>query len=62
MKGNIKKSKLEEFLKNEPSFVKQRLNLIKIILEGFNPEDQYEELKRKNDEINKKIDEEILFC
>ena len=54
MKGNIKKSKLEEFLKNEPSFVKQRLSLIKIILEGFNPEEQYEELKRKNDEINKK--------
>jgi len=57
IEGNIKKSKLEEFLKNEPFLVKQRLSLIKIILEGFNPEEQYEELKRKNDEINKEIEE-----
>ena len=57
IEGNIKKSKLEEFLKNEPSFVKQRLSLMKIILEGFNPEEQYDELKRKNDEINKEIEE-----
>ena len=57
IEGNIKKSKLEEFLKNEPNFIRQRLSLIKIIIELFNPEEKYEELKRKNDDINKEIED-----
>jgi len=55
IEGDIKKSKLEEFLKNEPSFIKQRLCLITLLLEAFNPDEQYENLKKKNDEINEDI-------
>jgi len=55
IEGNIKKSKLEEFLKNEPTCIKQRLSLIKLILGGFNPDDQYKKLKDRNDEINKDL-------
>jgi len=57
IEGNIKKSKLEEFLKNEPSFIIQRLSLIKLVLEGFNPDEQYAQLKKRNDDINKDINE-----
>ena len=52
--GEIRKSKLEEFLKNDE--IKERLSLIKLSFEGFNPDEQYEELKKKNDEINRNID------
>ena len=55
LEGEIKKSKLEEFLKNEQSFIKQRLQLIKLILEGFKPDEQYNLLKKRNDEINEDI-------
>ena len=61
IEGNIKKSKLEEFLINEPSLIRQSLSLIKIILEDFNPDAQYEELKRINDDINKNIHELIYI-
>ena len=44
-------------MKNEPNFIKQRLSLIKIITVFFNPEEQYKELKRKNDDINKEIED-----
>jgi hypothetical protein len=57
IEGNIKKSKLEEFLKNEKSFILQRLSLVKLILEGFNPEEEYNQLKKKNDDINKDIND-----
>ena len=55
IEGNIKKSKLEEFLKNEDSLVKKRLELIKLIIPGFNPKEKYIELKKTNDNINKDI-------
>ena len=42
-------------LKNDESIVKQRLSLINLILEGFNPDDQYRQLKKKIVEINKDI-------
>ena len=56
IEGEIKKSKLEEFLKIEESLVIKRLKLIKLVLPGFNPKDKYEELKNKNEEINKEIE------
>ena len=55
IEGNIKKSKLEEFLKNNPSFIKQRLSLIKFILKEFNPDEYYNVLKKRNEEINKDL-------
>ena len=55
--GNIKKSKLEEFLKNDESLVKKRLELIKLIIPGFNPDEKYNDLKTTNDKINKEINE-----
>ena len=66
--GDIQKSKLEEFLKNGSILVKKRLSLIKLILEGFNPEEEYVRLKRINSDINENInkleyikDDIILF-
>ena len=55
LEGDIKKSKLEEFLKNEQSLIKQRLSLIKLILEEFNPDEQYDYLKKINNEINEDL-------
>ena len=46
IEGNIQKSKLEEFLKNERSLIMQRLSLIKLIFKGFNPDEQYTQLKK----------------
>ena len=57
IEGNIKKSKLEEFLKNKPSLIKKRLSLIKIIIERFNPDEQYEKLKKRNNVINEDLNE-----
>ena len=56
IEGEIKKSKLEDFFKIEESLVIKRLKLIKLVLPGFNPKDKYEELKNKNEEINKEIE------
>ena len=56
IEGEIKKSKLEEFLKIEKSLVIQRLKLVKLVLGGFNPEEKYEELEKKNNEINGEIE------
>ena len=53
--GDIKKKQLEDFLKNNESFIKERLGLINFILEGFNADEEYEKLKNKNEEINKDI-------
>ena len=55
MEGISKKSKLEEFLKNDQSSIKERLSLIKILLSRFNPDDKFCELKKINDKINKDI-------
>ena len=53
--GEITKKKLDEFLKNK-LYIKERLSLLNLIIEGFNPDDKYNELKRKNEDINKDID------
>jgi len=47
--GNIKKIKLEQFLKNNKSFIKERLSLINIILPGlgFDPEENYKTLQKE---------------
>jgi hypothetical protein len=47
IEGDIEKSKLEEFLKMDKSLVIQRLKLVKLVLGGFNPEEKYEELKKR---------------
>ena len=54
--GEIKKKKLEEFLKNDESFIKQRLSLINLILYIFNPDEEYIILKNKIKEINDDIE------
>ena len=56
IEGGIKKSKLEEFLKIDESLVIQRLELIKLVLGGFDPNEKYKELKDKNKEINDEIE------
>ncbi len=52
----LKKKKLEEFLKNDESFIKQRLSLINLILYIFNPDEEYIILKNKIKEINDDIE------
>ena len=51
--GNIQIKKLEEFLKNDESIIKQRLSLLKILNDTLKPGEVYENLKRQNEEINK---------
>ena len=53
--GTIKRSKLQEFLKNDKSFILQRLKLINLSYEGFNPNEEYDKLTKKNEEINNDI-------
>ena len=57
IEGKIRKSKLEEFLKNDEPLILQRLSLIKIITPAFNPKEQYEKLKTINDKINDDINQ-----
>ena len=59
IEGNISIGIFEEFMKNDESIIKQRLSLIKIISEGFRPDEVYQNLKRKNEEINSYISEFI---
>ena len=59
--GNIEKKKLDEFLKNEESVVKERLSLIKIILDTFDPDKKYEDLKKQNEVINEFINHLIYI-
>ena len=54
--GEIEKSKLDNFLKNKESIVKERLGLIKKIMEKFDPEETYKDLKKTNDKINENIE------
>ena len=56
IEGEIKKSKLEEFLRIDESAVIQRLQLIKLEMKIYNPENKYEELKKKNSNINQEIE------
>ena len=57
LNGDIKKKKLEEFLNNNKEIVIKRLGLIKIIFSDYNPEEVYNEQKKRIKEINKNIDE-----
>ena len=43
-------------MKIDKSLVIQRLQLIKLVLGGFNPEEKYKELEKKNNEINEEIE------
>jgi len=60
LEGNINKKTFDEFLKIDESIIKQRLNLLSIILEAYNSDTAYKELKETykkiNDDINKLID------
>ena len=56
--GNIKYKTLERFLKNDESIIKKRLSLIQLITnEEFNPNNEFELLKKKKAEINKDLEE-----
>jgi hypothetical protein len=55
IEGKIQKKKLEEFLKVNESLIHKRFSLIKLILEGFNPEKEYNTLKKKFEKINEDI-------
>ena len=52
--GKIKKKKLDAFLNNDKSFIKERLGLLKIIL-PIDINEEYKKLKEKNDKINEDI-------
>ena len=53
-KNIMKKSKLEEFLKNDKSFIIQRLSLMNLY-ENFETEKNYNDLKKQNDEKEEEI-------
>ena len=59
LEGDILKKKLDAFLINDESFKKERLErlgLIKFIISKFDPNEEYEKIKKKNDAINKEIE------
>ena len=53
--GDIKKDTLEKFLKIDRTIIKRRLDLIKLIIDGFNPMAKYEELKKQFDDADEEI-------
>ena len=53
--GNITKEELEEFLKNDEKIVIKRLKLISYIMDGYNPEQTYSDLKNDIKSINDNI-------
>ena len=53
--GNIRKIKLEEFLKNDKKFIINRMSLINLLYDNYKPRDEYESLNNKFNEINKVI-------
>ena len=55
--GEINKKKFDEFLNIDESIIKQRLSLLNIIYENFNSNDEYQNLKKIKDGINKDIDQ-----
>ena len=59
--GEIKKKTLDEFLTIEDSILKNRLSLLGIIFESYNPNDEYYRLKEINKKINEEIDKLIEF-
>ena len=58
--GDIKKSKLEEFLKMDKSIIIERLSLMNLY-EKFDPDKNYDALKTQNDKIKKDIDTLIFI-
>ena len=60
LNGTVSKVKLEEFLKNEKKEVIKRLDLIKIIYTGFDPEKKYSDLQTYIQEINENI-KDLIF-
>ena len=55
--GEIKKSTLDEFLANQEPIIKQRLSLINKIIETFDPNKIYNDLKKADDKINKDLNQ-----
>ena len=53
--GDIKKKKLDEFLKNSKEVIIQRLDLIKLVIDNFDSEEKYNDLISKINKINKTI-------
>ena len=53
--GDIKKKKLDEFLKNSKEVIIQRLDLIKLVIDNFDSEEKYNDLIAKINKINKTI-------
>ena len=58
--GDIKKSKLEEFLKMDKSIIIERLSLMNLY-EKFDPDINYDALKKQNDKIKKDINTLIFI-
>ena len=56
IEGNITKNELEIFLKNDEIIIIKRLSLIKLVIEYFDPNNEYKKLKLKNQEINSSIE------
>jgi len=57
--GEINKKNLDEFLNIQESIIRKRLSLLNIIYDNFNSKEEYEKLKRINEEINKDINKLI---
>ena len=56
IEGDITKEKLDRFLKNGEEFVIKRLELITILIEDFDCQETYQNLKRRNKDISNKIE------
>ena len=48
LENKIQKEKIDDFLKNTDDIIKLRLNLIKIEINNYSPEDALKEIKKKN--------------
>ena len=60
--GDIKKKKLDEFLKNSKEVIIQRLDLIKLVIDNFDSEEKYNDLIAKINKINKTINPLASLC
>ena len=57
--GEINKKNLDEFLNIRDSIIKKRLSLLNLIYDNFNSKEEYEKLKKINEEINEDINKLI---
>jgi hypothetical protein len=57
--GEINKKNLDEFLNIQESIIRERLSLLNIIYDNFSPKEEYEKLKKINEEINEDINKLI---